>query len=435
MVPYDVIRRKRDGEELPPDVIKEFVSSYVGGGVPDYQMSAFLMAVYFRGMTPTETLALTEAYIESGEKLDFSDIPMPKADKHSTGGVGDKVSLVLAPLVAACGVAVPMISGRGLGHTGGTLDKLESIPGLRIELSIDECRRVLGEAGFFIAAQTERMVPADKKIYALRDVTATVESIPLIVASIMSKKLSEGTDALVLDVKFGNGAFMKKLSDARRLAEAMVDVGKRYGVKTSALLTDMNQPLGRCVGNALEVEEAILYLRGDDRPDDLHEITFALGAEMLVLAGVAGSEDAAKLSLRKALDSGDALERFARFVEAQGGKPGVVEDLALLPRTPHTAVAAAKNDGWIAGFDTYGIGMLGVELGAGRKKVGERIDHAVGFKFHKKVGDEVSRGEAVATVFARDEEQARWAADRLTELVTISETPVSPPVLLGEKVA
>ncbi len=434
MVPYQVIRAKRDGEKIPGEVLEAFIHAYVKGEVPDYQMSAFLMAVYFQGMDADETLALTRAYIDSGETLNFRDLEFPTSDKHSTGGVGDKVSLVLAPLVASAGVGVPMISGRGLGHTGGTLDKLESIPGFRTDLSPEDCLRLLREVGLFIAAQTEKMVPADKKIYALRDVTATVESIPLIVASIMSKKLAEGAGSLVLDVKFGNGAFMKTYEDAETLARAMVDVGNLYGVPTVALLTYMGQPLGQYVGNALEVREAIEYLRGELVPPDLHEVTMALGANMLVLAGVAGDVSEGREILEEKLNSGKALEKFARFVEAQGGNPDVVEDITLLPMAPVAREVFAQADGYIAGFDTFGIGMLGVEMGAGRKKIGDIIDPRVGFRFLAKTGDFVRTGEPVAIVFASDIYQAEYAAEKLAGLIRMSEERVEPPTIIRSRV-
>ena len=432
MIPQEVIRDKRDGKKLSAETIKSFVDGYVAGEIPDYQMAAFLMAVYFRGMDADETLALTKSYIASGETLNFRNLDFPTSDKHSTGGVGDKVSLVLAPLVAAAGVGVPMISGRGLGHTGGTLDKLESIPGFRTAFSPEECERLLKDVGMFIAAQTDTMVPADKKIYALRDVTATVESIPLIVASIMSKKLAEGTGSLVLDVKFGNGAFMQTIDDARTLARAMVDVGNLYGVPTLALLTNMNQPLGEYVGNALEVRESIEYLRGELTPPDLHEVVMALGAAMLMLSGVAHSFAEGRKILEEKLSSGAGLEKFAQFVAAQGGNPDVVEDITLLPMAPVAREVFAQTDGFIAGFDTLGIGMLGVEMGAGRKKIGDIIDPRVGFRFLRKTGDFVRRGEPVAIVFASDVYQAEQSAEKLAALIKLSEKEVSRPKIIHQ---
>ncbi len=431
MIPYEIIRSKRDGQELSPSEIREFIADYVAGNICEYHMAAFLMATYFRGMTTAETVALTEAYVESGEKLDFTHLDMPTSDKHSTGGVGDKVSLVLAPLVAACGVAVPMISGRGLGHTGGTLDKLESIPGMRTHLSPQECEKILRETGFFIAAQTEKMVPADKRIYSLRDVTATVESIPLIVASIMSKKLAEGTKTLLLDVKYGNGAFMKKFDDAIGLAKAMVDVGNMFGVSTMALLTDMNQPLGEYVGNALEVRESVQYLRRELVPIDLHEITMASGAVMLVLAKRASNLENARILLENALNNGDAYERFKKFVASQGGDLRTIEDLSLLPAAPSAKEVIAQSDGFIEAFDTFEIGMLGVELGAGRRKVGEIIDPRVGFRFFKKIGDEVCKGEPVAIVYADNDCHAEGAAEKLGKMIKISEEPVPKRELIS----
>ena len=430
MLPYEIIRNKRDGNTLSEKDIREFIEGYVAGEIPDYQMSAFLMAVYFRGMDERETLALTKSYIESGEQFNFREIGIPTSDKHSTGGVGDKVSLVLAPMVAACGVAVPMISGRGLGHTGGTLDKLESIPNFNTNLSTEDCIRNLKKVGFFIAAQTKNLVPADKKIYALRDVTATVESIPLIVASIMSKKLAEGSGSLVLDVKFGNGAFMKNLRSAKVLARAMVDVGNLFGVPTAALLTDMNQPLGQYVGNALEVRESILYLRGDVVPDDLHKITLALGSIMLVLSKAAKNLKEGAKMLDEALKNGAALKKFEEFIAAQGGNPDVVENLDLLPTAPVKAEICADKNGWVEKFDTFGIGMLGVEIGAGRSKVDDKIDHSVGFRFLKKRGDKVHKGEVIAEIFAKNEDDAELSSAKLKEMIKISEKPVRRSKLL-----
>jgi len=430
MIPYEIIRKKRDKNELSAQEIREFVSAYVTGSIPDYQMSAFLMTVYLQGLTSQETVALTEAYIASGAKLDFSDIGIPTSDKHSTGGIGDKVSLPLAALVSACGVGVPMISGRGLGHTGGTLDKLESIPGFRTNMSQQECKQILRDVGFFITAQSKEMVPADKKIYALRDVTATIESIPLIVASIMSKKLAEGTKTLVLDVKFGNGAFMKTIRDAKILAKAMVDVGNMHGVPTVALLTDMNQPMGEYAGNSLEIRETIEYLKCESRPQDLHDITMALGAIMLVLSKCAENLLDGKQKLQRALESGAGLEKFAKFIKAQGGNPEIVNDICILPSATDATELLAPFDGWLAGFDTHGIGMLAVEMGAGRKKLDDIIDPRVGFRFLAKRGDRVGKGQPIAIIFADGKEQADWALKKLGKLIRFSEEPVRKTKLL-----
>ncbi|RKZ34823.1 thymidine phosphorylase, partial [bacterium] len=427
MIPYQVIRNKRDGNKIDKKILKEFVLSYVNGEIPDYQMSAFLMAVYFQGMDSEEILSLTRAYIASGETMNFNRFDFPTSDKHSTGGVGDKVSLVLAPLVASCGVGVPMISGRGLGHTGGTLDKLESIPGFVTDLDIERCCELLSEIGLFVASQTAKMVPADKKIYALRDVTATVESIPLIVASIMSKKLAEGAGSLVLDVKFGNGAFMKNIQDAQTLAKSMVDVGNLYGVPTVALLTDMNQPLGEYVGNALEVVESIKYLRTELIPPDFHTVTMTLGAIMLTLSGVVENILQGKQMLEKKLQSGEALEKFAEFISAQGGDANVINNTDLLPTAPECGKFPASADGFIASFDTTGIGMLGVEMGAGRKKMDDIVDPRVGFRFLKKTGDKVCRGETVAIIYGADISQVKFAISEMEKLVEFSSSPVEKP--------
>lgn len=434
MVPYHIIRKKREGEELTESEIYSFVSGYVKGDIPDYQMSAFLMAIFFKGMTHREILSLTKAYISSGETLNFSEIGVPTADKHSTGGVGDKVSLPLSAMVSACGIAVPMISGRGLGHTGGTLDKLESIPAFRTSLSVEQCKKQLREIGVFICAQSDEIVPADKKIYALRDVTATVDSIPLIVASIMSKKLAEGTDALVLDVKFGNGAFMREYSDAKTLAETMVGVGKSYGVSTCAILTDMNQPIGISVGNALEVAESIRYLRNDTVPYDLHTLILELGARMLVLTGAAGGIEEAKSNLEKSRANGFALEKFRKMIIAQGGDPRVCDNIEHFPKAPVKCVLKAKKSGWISGFDTYGIGILGIEMGVGRRNVNDTIDPRNGFEFLAKIGDWVEKDQEIAIVHCATETQSENIISKLEPLITISEKKISSPPLIRDEI-
>ena len=426
----DLIQRKRDGAELTGAEIDFFVRGYTRGEIPDYQASALAMAVFFRGMTPAEILALTESMMRTGEVLDLSDLPGPKADKHSTGGVGDKTSLVLAPLAAACGVYVPMISGRGLGHTGGTLDKLESIPGFNVRLSLAQLRSVLRGCGLALIGQTPEIAPADRKLYALRDVTATVESLPLISASIMSKKMAEGIDALVLDVKVGDGAFLRSRDEAKALAETMLGIGKGMGKKVAALLTDMEQPLGRTVGNALEVAECIETLKGRG-PKDLESLSVELAAWMVHLAGVSPSLDAARARVRTALGSGAGLDRLRRVIELQGGNPQVCDDLSLLPQSRSTVVLRSERDGRLARLAARAIGHAAMLLGAGRETVESAIDPAVGFVFHKKVGDPVSKGEPIVTVYLNSTGGRDAALARLREAIVVApEAPARGPLVL-----
>src|SRR6266853_1333652 len=405
----DLIRRKRDSDELTRDEIEELIAAYTRGDIPDYQMSAWLMAVVLRGMRPPEIAALTEAMLNSGTVLDFSGMPGRKVGKHSTGGVGDKPSLLLAPLVAAAGVKVPMISGRGLGHTGGTLDKLEAIPGFNVNLSLADFRRVLETCGCALIGQTAEIAPADKKIYALRDVTGTVESPALICASIMSKKLAEGIDALVLDVKTGSGAFMKKIEDAATLAELLVETGKRMGKKVVALLTDMNQPLGRKAGNAMEVVESIEVLSGAG-PADLRELCLELAAWMSYLGErVKTVEEGKKLSA-DLIASGQAREKFREIVGLQGGDVGVVDDPHRLAHARQTLVVPSSAGGYVAAIQCEQLGVAGVVLGGGREKKDDKIDPAVGLEFHKRIGDSVERGESLCTLHYNSEgrlEEAR----------------------------
>jgi pyrimidine-nucleoside phosphorylase len=412
----DIIQRKRDGAELTREEISSFVDRYTRGEIPDYQASALTMAVFFRGMTPAETVALTEAMMRTGEVLDLSDLPGPKVDKHSTGGVGDKTSLVLAPLAAACGVTVPMISGRGLGHTGGTLDKLESIPGFRVQLSLAEFRDVLRTCHLGLIGQTPEIAPADKKLYALRDVTATVESLPLISASIMSKKMAEGIDALVLDVKTGDGAFLARFEDARALARTMVDIGRGMGKRVAALLTNMDQPLGNAVGNALEIAECIETLKGRG-PTDLESLSVELAAWMLSLGGAAPSLEDARRRVRDALVSGAGLRRFQQVIELQGGDPRVCDDLAALPGARERVDVKAKGEGRVTRIACRAVGRAAMLLGAGRETVDSRIDPAVGVVLHKKVGDLVLPGEPLMTVHVNDR-------SRLDDALAILESAV-----------
>ena len=388
----DLIRTKRDGGSLSREEIRFFVAGVTDGSIPSYQAAALLMAVRIQGMTPEETAALTDAMASSGERLDLSGLPGPTVDKHSTGGVGDKTSLVIAPVVAACGGMVPMMSGRGLGHTGGTLDKLEAIPGFSTSLDEAGLRAQLNGVGCAIFSQTDEIAPADKALYALRDVTATVDSLPLITASIMSKKIAEGVAALVLDVKTGAGAFMRDEGDARRLAESMVDAGTRAGVRTEALITSMDAPLGRAVGNALEVAECLDVLRGSG-PADLRELSLALSSRMLAVAGLEPDEGASRARAERALASGAALETFRAMVEAQGGNPRVADDAALLPAAPGRAVFESPAAGAFSGLDAELIGRAAVALGAGRDRIDAAIDPAVGIVVLRPLGATVAVGE------------------------------------------
>ncbi len=404
----DVIRKKRDGVELSRAEIEGLVSAYTAGEIPDYQVSAWLMAVVLKGMTRPETAALTDAMLRSGEVLDLSSLPAKKVDKHSTGGVGDKTSLVLAPLAAGAGVAVPMISGRGLGHTGGTLDKLEAIPGFNVNLPVAEFRRVLEVCGCAMIGQTAEIAPADRKLYALRDVTGTVESPYLICASIMSKKLAEGIDALVLDVKTGSGAFMKSEKDAAFLAELMVETGERMGKQVVALITDMDQPLGNMIGNALEVVEVVEVLRGGG-PEDLRELCLELAGWMLHLGGISSTVAEGKQQSAKLIASGKALEKFRQMVELQGGDARVVDDAKRLPQAQHTIQVASAKAGYVGSIQCEQVGTACVILGGGRERKEDSVDPAVGIVLHKKVGDRVATGEPLATIYYNAEARAARA--------------------------
>ena len=415
---YETIRRKRDGEALPPDEIREFFEAFIDERVSDYQMSAFLMAVHFRGLAPPELATLVDVMIASGAVADLSAVPGIKVDKHSTGGVGDKVSLILAPLVSSLGVPVPMMSGRGLGHTGGTVDKLESIPGFRTDLTLAEYRAQMERIGCALIAQTREIAPLDRRLYALRDVTATIESIPLIASSIMSKKLAEGIDALVLDVKQGSGAFLPEFERARALAETMIDIGRSHGRDVVALVTAMDRPLGRAVGNALEVKEAFLVLRGEG-PADVREVTLALAAEMLVLGGAVPDRAAAHRQAQAALVRGRALDKMREIISAQGGDARVLDDPDLLPRAPVCSDVHATDGGVIARMDVRAIGAAAVALGAGRSRLDDEILPGVGFDIRVRPGDPVDAGQAVATVFAADEEAAAHASEALLTAIRI----------------
>ncbi len=428
---FDVIRDKRDGRRLSDEQIRWVLGGYVAGDVPDYQMAALVMAIYLKGMTAAELSVWTTAMMESGRIMDLSSVPGIKVDKHSTGGVGDKVSLPLAPLVAACGVPVPMISGRGLGHTGGTLDKLESIPGFSVNLSAEDYARLVGEIGLCLIGQTADLVPADRQLYALRDVTATVASIPLIASSIMSKKMAEGIDALVLDVKVGSGAFMKTVEDARELATTMVGIGREMGRVVVARLTAMDQPLGRMVGNALEVRESVEILQGQG-PADTATVVVELGAEMLVMGGVAPDLEAGRARIEAARRDGTGLAKFQQLVQAQGG---AADALDHLPEAPDRRTVTAPRAGFIAGIDTETVGVAALVLGAGRETKEAVIDPAVGLEILAKVGDRVEAGQPLVEVHHRGPGRLDDALARLAAAYEITEEPPTPGPLLIERIA
>lgn len=426
---YDVIWKKRHGQDLTEAEIEFLISGYVRGEIPDYQMSAWCMAVCFQGMTFEEATALTLAMLHSGETIDLRAIPGVKVDKHSTGGVGDKTSLVLLPLVAALGIPIAKMSGRGLGHTGGTLDKLESIPGFTTALSRERFLKQAEDVGIVLAGQTGDLVPADKKLYGLRDVTATVESIPLIASSIISKKLASGADAVVLDVKYGDGAFMPDYEQALQLAQTMTEIGNRAGRRFKAVLSNMNQPLGRAIGNSLEVAEAIQTLKGEG-PADLTQLCIKLGGLMVYLAGAADDPAAGERQIEEALHSGSGLAKLAQFIAAQGGQPEVIDKPALLPQAAVVRQVPADRDGWIGGMACRQLGQLAMELGAGRKRVEDTIRPEVGLTLHVKIGDFVKKGEPLATIYAASLQDAAQVIPRLKESYRFSTVPVGADPLI-----
>lgn len=432
MRPYDLIKKKRDGQPLTKVEVRALVEGYTGGAVLDYQMAAFAMAVFFRGMSGEELSAFTEAMLESGEVVDLAHVPGVKVDKHSTGGVGDKISLPLAPAVAACGVPVPMVSGRGLGHTGGTLDKLESIPGFRVDLSTDDYRRLVAEVGCCLIGQTAQVAPADKKLYALRDVTATVDCIPLITSSILSKKLAEGIDGLVLDVKFGSGAFMKRLEDAETLARTMVDIGTRMGKRVVARLTNMDQPLGVMVGNALEVQESLDVLEGRG-PADVRALTIELGAEMLVLGAVAKDLDEGRAKITRALEDGSALEKMREIIVAQHGDGRVIDDRSRFPSTAGRAEVKATKGGVVHGIDAEAVGLASMLLGGGRARADESVDPRVGVEVHARIGDRVEEGQTLFVLHVA-ERGVEEAQRKLADAVRLEDGPKEAPALFGERI-
>jgi pyrimidine-nucleoside phosphorylase len=438
MKPQEIISGKRDGRKLEPAEIKAFIDGVTDRSWADYQISALLMAMFTRGLDADEQNALTDAMLHSGEILDFSEIDLPKADKHSTGGVGDKTSLIIAPLVAACGVAVPMISGRGLGHTGGTLDKLESIAGYNVKLSAEEFRRIIKTCGFAMAGQTAEIAPADKKLYALRDATATVPYIPLIVASIMSKKLAEGLDALVLDVKTGSGAFIREFAESKKLAEALVKTGNAFGVKTEAVISDMSQPLGKYVGNALEVYECIEILRGDIdvQAEPTWKLALELSARILMLTGIDETVEAARERISAKLWNGEALEKFRQNIELQGGNGRVCDRPAgLFEKNLIEVEIKAGRTGFVAEIDASGVGEAISRCGGGRTRAEDSIDHAVGFAAHAKIGDEIRAGETIGVLFCRNRNQAGLISEKLQNAYKIGEEKPHKPELVREIVS
>ncbi len=429
---YDVIQKKRDREPLDEAEIEFLIRGYTDGSVADYQMSAFAMAVYFNGMSPDELSWFTSAMLHSGDVLTLDEVAGTKVDKHSTGGVGDKISLPLAPAVAACGVPVPMISGRGLGHTGGTLDKLESIPGFNVNMTTADYRRLVRDVGCCLIGQTAELAPADKKLYALRDVTATVDCIPLIASSIMSKKLAEGIDALVLDVKYGSGAFMERLEDAETLARTMVGIGEKMGKQVVARMTNMDQPLGVMVGNALEVKESLDVLHGHG-PADIIAITVELGAEMLHLGQVAATVEDGRQQMRAVLSDGRAARKFEQIIEAQGGDPRVVEDPSLLPATDKRVSVKAAKAGVVHAIDAREVGIASMLLGGGRARTDDVIDPRVGIEVHTRIGDAVRAGDELFVLQVGDK-GVTDAVARLEACLRIEDAPLEPPSRFGARI-
>jgi len=427
---YDIIEKKRNGNTLDKEEIKQMIESYTKGDIPDYQMSAMLMSIYFQGMTDTETGDLTQAMARSGEMVDLSEIPGVKVDKHSTGGVGDKTTLIVAPIAAACGIKVAKMSGRGLGHTGGTVDKLEAIPGIKTVLSHEQFFEIVKTIGLSVIGQSGNLAPADKKLYALRDVTATVESIPLIASSIMSKKLAAGSDCIVLDVKTGSGAFMKTQEEAIKLAEKMVAIGEHAGKKTIALVTDMDIPLGENIGNSLEIIEAIATLKGQG-PQDLTEVSLVLAANMIYLGGL-GSMAECRAKAEQAIASGEALRKLAKMVKAQGGDARVIEDPSRFPKAGYVEELCASTAGYITKMDVQECGTVSCMLGAGRETKESEIDYAAGLTFRKKTGDKVSKDEVIAYLYSNKKEILKAAKERLAKALTIGVAkPALEPLILA----
>ncbi|RLC52910.1 MAG: thymidine phosphorylase [Candidatus Cloacimonadota bacterium] len=420
--PVELIIKKRSGQQLTRPEMKFFVESYLEGKIPEYQMSSFLMAIFFQGMEPEEVQILTEVYINSGKRINFPP-EMKTVDKHSTGGVGDKISIPLAPIVAACGGKIPMISGRGLGHTGGTLDKLESIPGFRTDFSDKDFIKFVNKVGFSIIGQSEELVPADRRIYALRDVSGTVESLPLITASIMSKKIAEGAQNLVIDLKVGSGAFIKNMEQAEKLAFLLMQTGEKLGQKVSVVFTDMNSPLGKYAGNALEIKESIEFLRGE-KISDIYQITKTLAVEMLLLSEIAENSAEAGKMFDEVIANGNALEKFREFIRTQGGNPRVCDDVSLLPQSKHEIPIIAEKTGWVKTINSQEIGYALVEIDAGRKTLESKLNYAAGAFLPKKIGDYIEKGEMLAIVYCDDEEKGKIVGKRIKESYTISDEKI-----------
>lgn len=433
MIPYQIIEKKSRGEVLSATEIAEFINAYTNGNIPDYQMSALLMAIFIKGMSTEETLALTKVMLESGERMDFSGAPGFVADKHSTGGVGDKVSILLAPILAVLGIHIPMISGRGLGHSGGTLDKLESIPGFNVNLDLDTWHDLVMTEKVGLVGQTGNICPADKKLYSLRDVTATVRSIPLISASIMSKKIAEGIQGLVLDVKTGNGAFMQTVSESQALANSLVSIGKGYGIKTSALITDMNQPLGAAIGNWFEMKESVLGLQGKG-PDDLMEVTYALGAEILRMAQPDLTQEVAIGMQQKTVADGSAFEKLLKIVELQNGDPKILENMEAYPEAKFSKTVHVKQSGYLAQINTMALGFAGIQLGAGRRVISDEIDYSSGMYIQKKLGEKVETGDEVLTLHSNNETVLQEVVDQISQAFTVTDSVPDVPSLIVERI-
>lgn len=426
---YEIITKKRDGKRLEKDELQSLIDGYVEGSIPDYQISALLMAIFLNGMDKQETTELTGIMLRSGDTIELDRIKGVKVDKHSTGGVGDKVSFIVSPIVAACGVKVPMLSGRALGHTGGTLDKLESIPDFNVFLEVEEFKNVLDKCGMVICGQTENIVPADKKFYALRDSTATVNSIPLITSSIMSKKLALGTDAIVLDVKTGSGAFLPALNDGIALCRSMVEIGEKNNRKSIGLITNMDQPLGNAVGNSLEIIESIECLKGNG-PDDLMEVTLALGACMLSAAGIENDIKRGVEKLKEVIRSGEAMDIFKKFTGLQNGDEAVCEDYSLFGKSKYSSGLTAERDGFIESIDAYETGMAAIDIGAGRRTKEDSINHTSGFIFNKKVGDKVKKGDIIVIIHSDSEENSGIAKERLSKAIKIVAGKILKPKMI-----
>ena len=428
MIPAELIKQKRNGATLSKNDLRKFIHEYVGNTIPDYQMSALLMAIYFNGMDDDELFSLVEIMVNSGKKMDFSNLDLFVADKHSTGGVGDKVSIILAPLLAAAGLAIPMISGRSLGHTGGTLDKLETIPGFRTDLSLKEFQSAVEQSGIAMIGQTNEICPADRKMYSLRDVTGTIESIPLICSSIMSKKIAEGIQGLVLDVKIGNGAFMKKTEDAHMLGNMLKRIGGHFGITTDIVYSNMNQPLGRTAGLWCEVREAIDSLKGNG-PADTMEITYELGSHLLLQAGISDKLDHAVTLQKSIIDSGKALDKFLEMVETQGGNPETIEQYKKLHLPQYNGEITADKSGFIQSINTYEIGLATVVLGCGRAKLSDSIDPSAGMEFMKKTGEDIQKGKPIIRCFNSDKSKLQNTLKRLKSVIQIGEKQITQPLI------